>query len=279
MLLNYQLKVKKMFRYIQDPEIAFKSSRYVLLVANNDPVTVKSLLDCSESSQTKSIFEYPREIFSRAIPEFIGFQSLYGNSLVENRQGYPKGKFCLKLITDHSSVIIQKSNGKYYEHDNNTQININKVLSDKNLINVVVLTDPDDLCPEIEEYVRKKTVIRVINDCIDVESISVDYQEMSRVLLSHKLIGGRVLSFIGSLDNKTLLYVNGFDLKRAGYSGIKLEDVLTTDNYVDLCDHLVKLYKENKNKPVPPQNFTSEEHSNISVIVNYYGNIDGVFKK
>jgi hypothetical protein len=275
---NYQLKIK-MFRYIEDPEIVFKSSRYVLLVVNNDPITVKSLLDCSESFQPKSIFEYPREIFSRAIPEFVGYKTNSGNSLVENQQGYQKANFCLKLITDHGSVIIQKSNGKYYEHDHNTQININKVLSDKNLVNIVVLTNPDNLCPKIEEYIRKKTVIRVINNCIDVESIIVDYQEIAHVLLSHKLIGGRVLSFIGSLDNKNLLYVSGFDLKSAGYSGIKLEDVLTSDNYLDLCDHLIKLYKKNKNKPVPPQNYTSNEHNDISVIVNYYGNIDGVFEK
>lgn len=178
----------------------------------------------------------------------------------------------IKIINNDGYTTIDKYNGKYYDRDSREQINLSKhllkFLSDDSHT-IVLTTKPDDL---INGLMVKKRIELVFNE-FDNELIEIDYFAIVSVLLKHSLIGGRVGSFMGVYDNKTLQYVYGYDLKKNKCYGVRLDMVLSGEDYTDLCDHIIALYKEHKDKPIPVKDMT-ERQTYGYISVNHFGNLN-----
>lgn len=181
-------------------------------------------------------------------------------------------KIKIKLVFDNESPItIEKRDSYYYDCDHENKINLNYIINKlgSNLRFCVICADVNS--DDIKGFIDNNIVKIVLNYYIDTDIIRINYKEIIDVLIKHKLIGGRVGSFIGPCDNKTLTYVKEYDLRDKKLYGVKLDMILTTDDYPELCDHLISLYKENKNKEA------IEDNSNIAnisyIIAGYYGNI------
>lgn len=135
----------------------------------------------------------------------------------------------------------------------------------------------------IDKFLLNNYIEKEKND--NIEDYIIDYWRIIDILFNKHLVGCSASnnSFYGIEDNKTLLWVSGYDNNKLKDKRTPLDSAIYGYCGQELLDHLLKLYKENSKVMIVNDNGVIIGYNNRFNMafsnyetINYYGNINGI---